>query len=399
MIKIAKKKFPKLNFVKGQAEHLELQDTFDFIVLSDIVGNLVDAQEAFKELHKIADENTRIIINYHNYLWEPILAFAERIGFKMPQPIQSWLSKEDIENLLGLSNFEVIKSSTFLLLPVYIPLLSYIINKYIARLPLINKLCLVRYFIVRKMPDISSDKSYSVSVIIPARNEEGNIEKAATNIPMLGKSTELIFVEGHSRDGTKKEIKRIIKKYKNSRSLMLVDQGRGIGKADAVRKGIEKATGEIIMIFDADLTVDPKELHKFYEAIRTKKSEYIHGSRLVYPMEKEAMRFLNVLGNKFFSSAFTFLLDQRIKDTLCGTKVFFRKNYKKIAKNRSYFGDFDPFGDFDLIFGASKLNLKIMEIPIRYKARAYGTTNISRFRHGLLLLKMTILAARKIKFF
>jgi SAM-dependent methyltransferase len=399
MILIARKKYPQLKFLKGYAENVKIHEKFDYIILSDTIGTLTDVQESFQELHKISDEHSRIIINYYNYLWEPVLLLGEKFGLKMPHILQNWLSKGDIVNLLELSNLEIVKSGTFLLLPAYIPLVSTIVNKYFARLPLIRNLCLVNYFVARKKPTLYPDMEYSLSLIIPARNEAGNIERALKEIPQLGKRTQIVFVEGNSTDNTKEEIKRIIDKYKNKREVLLVNQGTGTGKGDAVRKGIAKANGDIIVIFDADLTVDPKDLPKFYQAIRTKKGEYIQGSRLVYPMEKEAMRILNIFGNKFFSAAFSFLLDQRIKDTLCGTKAIFRTDYDKIAKNRSYFGDFDPFGDFDLIFGASKLNLKILEIPIRYKARSYGTTNISRFRHGWLLLKMTLFAAKKIKFF
>ena len=110
------------------------------------------------------------------------------------------------------------------------------------------------------------------------------------------------------------------------------------------------------------------------------------------------MRFLNMVANKFFGLAFTWLLGQSIKDTLCGTKVLFREDYESIVRHRSYFGDFDPFGDFDLLFGAAKLNARILDLPIRYQARAYGETNIQRWRHGWLLLRMTAFAALRLKF-
>ena len=190
----------------------------------------------------------------------------------------------------------------------------------------------------------------------------------------------------------------MIKKYEHHKDIKLVNQYHSKGKGDAVRKGFAKAKNDILMILDADLTVDPEALSKFYNALRLNRGDLIMGSRLVYPMEKQAMRFLNILGNMFFSSAFTFLLDQKIKDTLCGTKVLFKTDYLQIIQNRKYFGDFDPFGDFDLIFGAAKLNLKILEIPIRYRSRTYGNTNISRFKHGLLLFKMMFFAAKKFKF-
>lgn len=397
MVKIAKKKYPFLKFYTQDAQNIATHERFDYVILSDILGDLEDIQKAFDELKKVSDEKTRIIITFYNYLWEPILGIGEKIGIKMPQPIQNWLGKKDIENILDLAGLEVIKSGKYLLFPFYIPLVSNIINTYIARLPVIRDFCLVNYFIVRQNSNYL-DREYSVSVIIPARNEVGNIENAVTRIPKLGKSTELIFVEGHSKDNTRETIKKIIEKYKNKKDIVFVDQGNGKGKADAVRKGFAKATGEILIILDADLTVAPEELQKFYQLLRTNKSEFVSGSRLVYPLEKDAMRFLNKIGNKLFSAVFTWLLDQSIKDTLCGTKALFKIDYDRIAANRSYFGEFDPFGDFDLIFGASKLNLKMSEIPVRYYARKYGTTNISRFKHGLLLFQMTIFAARKLKF-
>lgn len=398
MVMIAKKKHKKEKFLNLDAQNLSLQEKFDYIVMSDVIGNLEDIQKAFEELHKVSAGNAKVVITYYNFLWEPLLNFAEKLGLKMPQPLQNWLSGQDIENFLFLANFEVIKKGTRLLIPFNIPLFSYLTNKYLAKLPILRELCLIQYFIVRKNPNIYSDKEYSVSVIIPARNETGNIEQAVIRMPKLGTKTEIIFVEGGSKDDTLQEIKRVVKKYQSKKDIKLVLQSRGIGKGDAVRRGFAKASGDILMILDADLTVPPEDLSKFYQAIRLEKGELVIGSRLLYPMEKQAMRFLNILGNKFFSLVFTFLLDQPIKDTLCGTKVIFRQNYQELTKNRTYFGDFDPFGDFDLIFGASKLNLKIIEIPIRYQARTYGATNISRFIHGWLLLKMTILAAKKIKF-
>ena len=237
----------------------------------------------------------------------------------------------------------------------------------------------------------------SVSVIIPARNEKGNIEALIQRTPRMGKHTEIIFVEGNSTDDTWGEIQRQGAHYQEYYHIKWVQQD-GKGKGDAVRKGYSIATGDILMILDADMTVEPEELPKFFNAIASGKGEYINGSRLVYPMEKQAMRFLNLLGNKFFSLAFSWLLGQNLKDTLCGTKVLSRENYLRLAANRAYFGEFDPFGDFDLIFGSAKLNLKFVEIPIRYRARTYGETNISRFKHGWLLLRMTFFALKKVKF-
>jgi len=272
---------------------------------------------------------------------------------------------------------------------------SDFVNKYIANLPIINNLCLTN-FTVARLVNSQIQLKPSVSIIIPARNEAGNIDAVIRGFLKYAKGVELIFIEGHSKDGTWEEINKLKYKYKKIR--ILATKQSGIGKADAVRKGMAMAKNDVLMIWDADLTVSPQDYPKFYEAISSGKGEFIFGSRLVYPLEKEAMRTLNIAGNMIFSLAFSWLLGQPIKDTLCGTKVISRKNYQKIVHNRKYFGDFDPFGDFDLIFGAAKLNLKFAEIPIRYQARTYGTTNISRFSHGWLLLKMVLFALNKLKF-
>jgi SAM-dependent methyltransferase len=396
-IAIARAKYRDLDFLAGDAEYLPLSETFDYVVLSDLVGYLDDVQRTFEELHKVCHPRTRVIITYFNYLWEPVLRLGEDLGMKRPQPDQNWLTLGDIQNLLSLANFQTIQKGYKLLLPVRIPLLSTLCNRVLSNLPLLRKLSLIELIVARPAPVPVPQESLSCSVIVPARNERGNIEQAVVRTPSMGRHTELIFVEGNSSDGTAGEIERVIS-TSPERDIRLVRQGDGVGKGDAVRKGFAAASGDVLMILDADLTVPPEDLPKFFRALASGRGEFINGSRLVYPMEKQAMRFLNTLGNKFFSMAFTWLLDQPFKDTLCGTKVLYRKDYERIAAGRSYFGEFDPFGDFDLIFGAAKLDLKIVEVPIRYRERKYGTTQISRFRHGWLLLRMCLFALRRIKF-
>ncbi len=400
MIEEARKENPASNiqFMQMDAENLQLDETFDYIVLSDTLAYFEDIQQAFIQLKKVIHSGTRILITYHSFLWEPFFKVAEWFRLKMPQNKLNWLNKGDIVNLLKLEGIEVVKEGRRFLFPRFFPLLSWFVNKYIAHLPFFNRLCVTGYIIARPVkPEPVDNKNYSVTVIVPARNEKGNIENAVKRTPELGKHTEIIFVEGNSTDDTLDEIKRVCEKYKSRRDVKYAVQD-GKGKGDAVRKGFAMATGDILMILDGDLTVPPEDLPKFYNAIATGKGEYINGSRLVYPMEKQAMRILNLFGNKFFSLMFSWLLSQPLKDTLCGTKVISAQNWEKLVNNRSYFGDFDPFGDFDLIFGASKLGLKIIEVPIRYRAREYGETNISRFRHGWLLLKMVFFAMNKIKF-
>ncbi|MBU2572517.1 MAG: glycosyltransferase [Elusimicrobia bacterium] len=396
MIKRAKARHPDLAFAVDDVENLSSDGKYDYIVLQDLLGELNDVWRAFRRLRKVSTPRTRLIITSYNHLWQPLLMLAEALGLKGPQPRQNWLSLPDIENLLYLNHYEVVKKGYRFLMPFYIPLLSRFINRYLAKAPLIRNLCLIQFIIAKPLPGEPEKKEYSVSVIVPSRNEAGNIDRLIEEMPVLGKGAEIIFVDGDSDDGTVEKINEAIKKNPG-KDIKLILQGGAFGKADAVRKGFEPAKGDILMILDADLTVPPEDLKKFYLALAEGKGEFINGSRLVFPMEKEAMRTLNMFGNKVFSMIFTWTLGQRIKDTLCGTKVLFKSDYERIKAGRAYFGDFDPFGDFDLLFGACKLNLKLVEMPISYKDRTYGVTKISRFRHGLLLFKMSFIAFKKLK--
>lgn len=398
MTKVAQGKYPQIRFTSGDVENFSFTDRFDYIILSDTVGFLDDIQQAFSQLLSAAKDRGRMVITFQNYFWEPSLKIAEALGLKMRQPIQNWLNSSDLENMLNLAGWEVIKRGESILCPIYIPLFSFFCNRFLAKLPLTRRLCLVNYLVARPLPQnyLLSASKPSLSIIIPARNEKGNIEQAVRRMPRFPGRLEIIFVEGHSQDNTWEEILRVQKHYSHFNVKVLVQDGKG--KGDAVRKGFGAASGDILMILDADLTVRPEELPKFYEAIASGRGEFINGCRLVYTLEKNSMRFLNILGNKFFGLMFSWILGQRLKDTLCGTKVLWKADYQKIEAGRSFFGDFDPFGDFDLLFGAAKLNLKISDLPIRYQERVYGTTNIQRFKHGWLLLKMCFFAMRKIKF-
>jgi SAM-dependent methyltransferase len=392
---LSQQRYPQLEIINDDVESLGKlsSEAFDYIVMSDLVGYLDDIQSFFQSLRRFCERDTRLVVSYYNFLWQPVLRLGERLGLKMPTPEQSWLSLQDLENLLHLAGYETVKVERRLLFPKYVPLLSWLFN-LIGTLPGINRACLAHYVVARPAAR-EHEQPLSTTVVIPCRDERDNIEPAIRRLPEFGGHQEVIFVDGHSSDGTPDEIRRVIEAYPDHDIKLMVQGGKG--KGDAVRKGFAEATGDVLMILDADLTVPPEELPKFYNALQQDMGEFINGSRLVYPLEGEAMRSLNLLGNKFFALAFSWLLGQRFKDTLCGTKVLRRQHYQQLVKNRPYFGDFDPFGDFDLIFGASKLNLKIVEVPIRYRRRTYGDTKISRFRHGLLLLRMVVFGFRKIK--
>jgi SAM-dependent methyltransferase len=397
MIKRAKTRHRDLHFIQIDAHELDLKDKFDFVILSDVVNELWDVQSVLEKISAFTTPRSRIVINFYSRLWELPLELIRKSGLAKPMLLQNWLTVDDMKGLLSLSDFEVIRHWDEILWPVRTPLIDSLLNRFIVRIWPFQFFALTHFVVAKPLASCSSDEKLpTVSVIIPARNESGNIRKIFAEVPEMGASTELIFVEGGSDDDTYSAIEKAMADNPH-RAVKLLRQ-TGKGKGDAVRLGFQHARGDILMILDADLTVPPEDLPRFCSALGKGNAEFVNGVRLIYPMEKEAMRFLNLLGNKFFSLVFSWLLGQPIKDTLCGTKALWKKDYERIAANRSYFGDFDPFGDFDLLFGAAKLNLKIMEVPVRYRERTYGTTNISRWRHGWLLLRMVYFALRRIKF-
>jgi SAM-dependent methyltransferase len=393
-VELARARHPELRFELGAGEDVELGETFDYVVLSDVLPFVDDLLGLFRKVASHSHRDTRIVVHSFSQLWRPALRVLELLRLKPRTPIRNWVTPQDVENLLQLAGLEPVTTTRRILLPLRIPFVSAFCNGFLANLWVIRQLCLT-YWIVARVRPPEERRELSVSVVVPAKNEAGMIERIVTETPQFGSVCELIFVEGHSTDGTREEILRQIDLHPE-REIVYVEQ-HGKGKGDAVRLGFERARYDVLMILDADLTVRPRDLPLFRDALETGRAEFVNGSRLVYGMEPGAMRFLNLLGNKTFSLVFSALLDQPIKDTLCGTKALERHRYEEIAAGRSYFGDFDPFGDFDLLLGAARLNLKIVDLPVRYHARTYGETKISRFRHGWLLFQMAFFAFKKLK--
>jgi ubiquinone/menaquinone biosynthesis C-methylase UbiE len=396
MIRAAEACHPQLHFVQADVHELDLGTKFDYMICSDLVNDLWDVQKVFTVLERHARPQTRLILNTYSRVWEPLRRIAETFGMAKAQPSQNWIATEDLGNMLYLAGFETIRTYQEILWPFGTPLLSGICNRCLVKFAPFRWFAISNIIVVRPTPRPDVNREGVVSVVVPARNEAGNIATILERVPQMGLGTELIFVEGHSRDNTYEVIEREIAR-RPGRGVKLLRQ-TGTGKGDAVRLGFAESSGDVLMILDADLTVPPQDLPRFYEAWRSGKGEFINGVRLVYPMEKNAMRFFNLVGNKFFSVMFSWLLGQAVKDTLCGTKVLSRSDYEIIARNRGYFGSLDPFGDFDLIFGAAKYTLKIVDLPVRYRERTYGQTNIQRWSHGWLLLRMLLLAMRRLKF-
>ncbi len=368
-----------------------LEGPFDTILLINSTTEMADIVSAFRAIRTLCTPHTRIVQISYNYFLGPLIRLAATLGLAPNHPVQNWLTRQDLSNLSCLGGFEEIRQGYSLPVPVRIPLASGILNRFLPMLPPARYFSLLYFTVMRPMPGPLADSSPSVSVCVPCKNEAGNIEGLVRRIPEMGRGTEILFVDDCSTDGTRQEIERQIGLYPE-RQIRLVP-GLGQGKAAACRAGFEQASNDILMILDADMTVMPEELPGFYEAIVSGSGEFINGSRLVYPMENRAMRFLNVLGNKVFAGLFSFLLSQPIKDTLCGTKVCWRRDYPKLLETGRLFGHVDRWGDYDWLFGAARHNLKIREFPVLYRERTAGLTKMNqRLRNGLRMLRLCGLA-------
>jgi len=396
LIEAARRRYPDLTFLVGDVDRLPRGETFDAIVICNAVGHMRDVQKTLVSLQPFCRPDTRVIVAYHNALWEPILVLGSRLGLRRQTPNLNWLSRDDLANLLMLAGYDPVSTFCEILLPKALPPVSSFLNRFLVKFWPFKHLALAFLVVARPRGPALDRQRATVSVVVPTRNERGNVASIIERTPTMGAGTEILFVDGWSTDGTPEEIQRCIAANPDRR-MRLIRQEGARGKGQAVRQGFAAAIGDVLMILDADITVAPEDLPKFFDALADGLGEFINGTRLVYPMESQAMRFLNKCGNRFFSGLFTWLIGQRFRDTLCGTKVLTRSNYERIAARRAELGKLDPFGDFDLIFGAARSDLKIIEIPVRYGARTYGQTNISRFRDFWLLLAMSWRAFLKIK--
>lgn len=371
----------------------------DYVLLPYSLQVMEDIQGFFEELYRGLSTHTRLIAVQYNFLWAPLIRLAQRIGLKAPMPDLNWLNRQDIRNLLLLTGYQELTSGARCLVPIHIPWFSDFCNQYLAPLPVFKWCCQKTYVAARPLVEAETqNRPMSVSVVVPARNEAGNIGPLLDRLPVFGSHSEIIFVEGHSKDNTWEEIQKQIQNHPRRKLFTIqIHQQTGEGKADAVRLGFSHASGDLLMILDADLSVQPEDLVHFFNAYLRGSAELLNGSRLVYQMERQAMQVLNLFFNKAFAALLSWFIGQKVKDTLCGTKVLARRDYERIRTHLQMLGRLDPFGDFELLFGASRLNLRIIDVPVRYKERAYGQTNIRRFKHGWQLLTMVFSCWKELK--
>jgi SAM-dependent methyltransferase len=389
MIKLATKKYPKQLFRVMDAEHIDVHETFDWIILSNLIGYVDDIWQVLQELQKVSGPQTRILITNYNYFWQPVFTLAEHLHQKMPDRIQNWLPQGFIDHFLGLTGFETVESGKYLHIPINLGFIGENLNRMFSVLPFFWRSGLIEYSVVR--PTFLFEKSLpgaSVSVIVPTHEEAGNVEAIVDRMPKIGSKTELIFVDLPGKDGTAAKIHALKKTYNGPIDIGLVVQKEKTGKVGALRLGIQKASGDIILIYDADLTVPPDDLIKFYDTLIKGKAEVVNGTRLVYPTEKGAMRFLNHIANTLFAWGFTWALKQHFTDTLCGTKGFWKTDFLAFEQSATKSVLRDRYGDFLVLLGAYRLGKKIAEVPVRYKTRRYGDTKLNRFTNGWQFLRI-----------
>jgi SAM-dependent methyltransferase len=392
---------PTLTFLEGDAADEDVVrragGPFDAIVMVNVATQLTDVQRTLEVLQAAVHSRTRLFLYSYSRLWQPLLRLAEVLRLKHRPPPESWLPPEELRNILSLADYELVRQDNQIVCPIHLPLVSDFLNRFVGHLPGLEWLALMFGLIARPAPHrFPAPRALSTSVVIPCRNEAGHIGRLVARLPRLEEGSEYIFVEGGSRDGTEAEIRKAIAENPDRPFSLYTQTGRG--KGDAVRLGFARARGDVLLILDSDMGVAPEDIPRFVAALTRGRGDLINGSRLVYPLQGRAMRFLNLGANKLFAWFFSWVLGQQVRDTLCGTKALLRQDYERIAAQRSFFGDFDPFGDFDLLLGAARLNLRVVDLAVRYHEREYGETNISRFRHGWLLLRMSLFAARKLKF-
>jgi SAM-dependent methyltransferase len=395
MVACARKEHPDLQFVQSDPEDFQLNETFDYILFNHIFDT-VDILRAFEHIRQHCNGDTQLVIINYNHLWQPLLDLASKIGLRSRFVEPNWVSENDVRNFLKLAGFQPVHKHRLMLFPKWIPFLSAFLNDFLGRLPGLQRLCLMQVIVARPVLRPQKEEDVTVSVVVPCRNEIGNVRAAVERIPAMGKHTEIIFCDDKSTDGTADEVRRMQSLYPE-KDIRLVD-GPGICKAENVWTGFREARGDVLMILDADLTVMPEELPIFFRALVNSPASFVNGCRLVYPMREGAMKFANMLGNKVFGLVFSFLLDQRIKDTLCGTKVLWRRDWNRMERTLGTWGIQDHWGDYELLFGASKLHLEIVEAPVHYQERIHGVTKMTRvFFNGLRMLSICWHAWRRLE--
>ncbi len=392
---LGRKRYPKYEFVTSADYDIDTDERFAYVILNDMAGYVDDLFALLTALRRHTSLTSRLVIVQHNYLWRPVLRCAAALRLKRPERIRNWLSVGDLRVFLEATGFEPIDVRPKLFCPKRWLGVGPAINWVAGLMPFVGRLASTEILVARPGDRTTDAARKTASIVLTTRDEHANIEPMVQSIPEVGAHTEILFVEGHSTDGTREEIERVICAYPERNIRLLVQDG--IGQGDAIRKGFDQATGDVIILLEADRTSPPEDVLKVFEVVASGRAEYVNGSRFVYPRQPGSMPVLNVIGNALFAVWFTWFLGQRTSDVLCGIKAIDRVQFRRLLRNWGFLGLHDPFGDFELAFGAARLGLKISEVPTRYACRQYGVPKTRPLRHGWMLLRMVLRATRVFK--
>lgn len=385
--------FKRKNITFAKDNNYVPHKKYDYIILNGNLGYTNDVMQVLQSAYKASKPTSRLIIYQHNHLWQWILWFIESLGLKRKEGVQNWLSINDVSLYMSAAGFEKTRVFRRTIFPASLFGVGRIINLIFAILPILDFWKLDQYIIGRPITD---RRLNSLTICITVKNEKGNIEPIANFIPKIANNQEILFIEGHSTDGTRDEVKRVIKKYPKQNIRLIKQSGNGQG--DAIKLGFSKAKGDVILLYEGDGTSDPRDLNYFYNALAEGRFEFVEGSRFVYPLDNKSMPAANKLGNMFFAKWFSFFLNQRATDVLSGIKGLLKEDFDLINKSWGFLGFNDPFGDFELLYGAVKNGLKIGEIPMRYYPRKYGKSKTNVLKHGTYLLKMALSGYLKFRY-
>jgi ubiquinone/menaquinone biosynthesis C-methylase UbiE len=375
-----------LQFIEQAVEEFQGDGTFDAALLTNTLEYAYDIGAILDRARAALRDNGRLLITTANPVWSPIFKAASKVGMRIPECDRLWVTNEDLDNLLKLHGFEVVDKRMDLVLPKPVPGLGDALNWAVSRTPVMRYLGSTQLIAARKLPEKA--RAYSVSAIVPCYNEAGNVERCVREMVKLGSRTELIIVDDGSKDGTAALVNPALR---SDIDVKVVSYSPNVGKGNAVQRGFERATGDILMILDADLTTHPEELGPLYEAMSTGRAEFVNCTRFVYPMDGQAMKFANYVGNKVFTIAVSLVMDRRVSDTLCGTKAMFRTDYEHFTMGR------DPWGDYDFLFGAAQLRLAVCELPVHYRDRLAGVSKMNSMKHAKNLVRMCLHGFRQVQ--
>jgi len=374
----------------------ETNNKWKTVILTFPLNNFVNLVGFFDKLDSSLNEEAKVIVSYYSKIWKPFFFIFSLFGLIRNYKNSLFFSKDTLEIFLRTGNFEISKKIPNYFIPFNIPIINKFLSILINFLPFLDNLSVTKVFYLRKK-NYKKRQNKKISLIIPCKNEQGNILNIVTDAKKeLIIPYEIIFVDDKSSDNTFQIIIDCKKKF--SDVDIQVTKGPGKGKSLAVNEGIKIATGYYSIIFDADMTVNMKDINVFYNAISNGNADIINGSRLVYKPYTGAMRYLNFLGNKFFSKLSSFITGELITDTLCGSKCFITKDFKIFNEFKDNNNINDIWGDFNILYSSNFYGLKCIDLPVRYYERVEGETKMKkRFYFFLNMLSTSIKAMNRFK--